>query len=242
MFKKLKSKITNKLKTNKFTADIIENYDFKTTVFAVISYGITLVFAIMNLVSAIWYRLVWFGTIAAYYFGLLIFRSGVLIANNKLAKRYVDNAEKYEKCKWQISLASGVFLILLEFVIIAAIAEMVLSRRPMQSDKIIAIVNTAYTFFKTIMAVYNLIKAHKVGDPITQSLRTLNFADVCMSFVSITVLMISAFDKSEPTTAMLSLKAITGFSVCVCIIALATVLIIRSHKKLKSLKEISANT
>ena len=60
MFKKLKSKINEKLKANKFTADIIENYDFKTMVFAVISYGITLVFALMNLVSAIRYHLIYF--------------------------------------------------------------------------------------------------------------------------------------------------------------------------------------
>lgn len=238
---KIKCKIKDKLRTNKFTANVLENYDFKTMVFALISFGITVVFAIMNLVSAIHYQLFWYGAIAAYYFVLIFFRGGIFIANKKCAEKYSDNAEEYDKCKWKIYLASGAFLILLEFAMIGAVTQMILSDRPAQSGEIMAITNAAYTFYKIIMSIYNLVKARKLSNPVTQSLRNLNFADSCMSIVSLTVLLISTFDSSDSTTEMMFLKSIVGFVACAGIIAIATFMIIRASKVLKSKKGVSVN-
>lgn len=234
----MKHKIKEKLNTNKFMANVLENYDFKTTVFAIVSFVITIAFAIMNLASAIHYRLFWYGAIAAYYFVLIFFRGGILYAYKKCARNYADNAEEYERCKWKIYLASGAFLILLEIAMIGAITQMMLTRRPTQSGEILAISNAAYTFYKIIMSVYNLVKARKYSNPVTQSLRNLNFADSCMSIVALTVLMISTFDSTDSTTTMMVLKSIVGFVVCAGIIAIATFTIIKASKVLKSEKEI----
>lgn len=235
---KIKDKTKQKLKTNKFTANVLENYDYKTTVFALASFLITIAFAIMNLVSAIHYRLFWYGAIAAYYFVLIFFRGGILFVYKKCAKKYSDNAEEYERCKWKIYLASGAFLVLLEVAMIGAVTEMMLSERPAQSGKIMAIANAAYTFYKIIMSVYNLVKARKLSNPVTQALRNLNFADSCMSIVSLTVLMISAFGGTDSTTAMMYLKYIVGFAVCAGIIEIATFMIIKASKVLKYEMEI----
>lgn len=237
----IKRNITGKLKANKFTANVLESYDFKTTFFALLSFGFTVAFACMYLVSAIRYKLIWYGAIAAYYFVLILFRGGVLFANKKCAKKLAGDAEKYEKSKWQIYLASGTFLILLEFAMVVAVTQMMLSERPTQSGEIMAIANAAYTFYKTAMAIYNLVKARKFSNPVTQSLRNLNFADACMSVVSLTVLMISTFDDSETTTPMLYVKSTVGFIGCAVIIALAAFMIIKANKKIKSLKGETAN-
>lgn len=231
----LKHKITEKLKTNKLAANVLEDYDFKTKFFALISFVITIAFAVMNLVSAIRYRLVWYGALAAYYFVLILFRGGVLFANKKCAHKYAENADEYEKSKLRIYLASGAFLIILEFAMVGAVTQMMLSERPAQSGEIMAITNAAYTFYKIIMAVCNLVKARKLNDPVTQSLRNLNFADACMSVVSLTVLMLSTFDTAESAGAMRYMKYIVGFVVCAVIIAMAAFMIIRADKKLKSL-------
>lgn len=233
----IKRKVTEKLKAHEFTANVLEDYDFKTKVFALMSFAITVAFATMNLVSAIRYRLIWYGAIAAYYFVLILFRGAVLFANKKCAGKFADNAEKYEKSKWRIYLSSGAFLILVEFAMVGAVTQLMLSERPTQSGEIMAITNAAYTFYKITMAIVNLVKARKSCNPVTQSLRNLNFADACMSVVSLTVLMISTFEDSDSSAVMEYMKYTIGFVVCAAIIAMAVIMIVRADKKIKSLKE-----
>ncbi|MDE6505532.1 MAG: hypothetical protein K2L42_06675 [Clostridia bacterium] len=228
-----KRKITEKLKANKLTANVLGSYDFKTTALAFLSFVATVAFAAVNLAGAIRYRLIWYGAVAAYYFVLIVLRGGILAAYKKCAEKYADRAEEYEKSKWRIYLAGGAFLIVLELAMSAAVTQMTLSERPAQSGEIMAIATAAYTFYKTITAVYNLIKAHKFSNPVTQSLRNLNFAAACMSVVSLTVLMISTFDSAS-SEAMQYLKSAVGFVACAAIIAMAAFMIIRAKKKLKS--------
>lgn len=236
----VKSKATQKLKANKFMANVLEDYDFKTTVFAVLSFVITVAFAVMNLVSAVRYRLIWYGAIAAYYFVLILFRGGVLLAYKKCSQKFSDNGERYEKSKWQIYLASGAFLVLLELAMTGAVTQMMLSERPIRSGEIMAISNAAYAFYKIVMAIYNLIKARKFSNPVTQSLRNLNFADACMSIVSLTVLLISTFGDSD-MEAVRYMKYAVGFAACAIIIAMAAFMIIKANKKIISLKEVNTN-
>ncbi len=238
---KIKAKITEKLKRNKFAASVLGNYDFKTTVFALLSFALTVAFATMNLVSAIRYRLIWYGALAAYYFVLIFFRGGILYAYKRCAKKFAEDTEKYEQCKWRIYLASGAFLVLLEIAMAGAVTQMMLSKRPTKSGQIMAIANAAYTFYKITMAVYNLVKARKLSNPVTQSLRNLNFADACMSVVSLTVLMISTFDGSDDTMTMEYIKYAVGFFACAVIIATASVMIIRACKKLNTIKGVPEN-
>lgn len=228
-----KQNITKKLKSYRFTASVLEDYGFRTAVFALLSFVATVAFATMNLVGAIKYRFVWYGAIAAYYFVLILFRGGVLIAGRKCARKYADDEGAYARRKWQIYLASGVFLVILEFAMAGTVTQMMLSERPAQGGEIMAISTAAYTFYKIIMATYNLIKARKLCDPVTQSLRNLNFADACMSVVSLTVLMITTFDGADTTSFMLYVKAMVGFVACALIVAMATVMILKGTKKLK---------
>lgn len=231
----VKTSVAERLKTNRFAANMLEDYDYKTTVFALLSFAVTVAFAAMNLASAVRYRLVWYGAIAAYYFVLTMFRGGLLLAYKKCAKKYADDAYGYEKSKWKIHLACGAFLIVLELAMIGAVAQMMLSDRPTRSGMIMAITSAAYTFYKIIMAVYNLNKSRKQNNPVTRSFRDLNFADACMSVVSLTVLMIATFDDG-PTESMQYMKYAVGFAACAVIIALAVLTVIRADKKIKALK------
>lgn len=238
----IKQKITDKLKSFPFTASIMENYGFKTAVFSIVSFGITVAFATVNLVSAIRYRLLWYGAIAVYYFVLVLFRGGVLLADRLCKKRFAENEKEYENSKLKIYLASGAFLVLVEFAMIAAVTQMMLSERPTESGTIMAIANAAFTFYKTAMAIYNFVKAKQFDNPVTQSLRNLNLADACMSVVSLTVLMISTFNSGDNINpAMNYVKPVVGFIACAVVIAIASVMILRANKKLKALKGESEN-
>lgn len=232
----VKQKCNDFLKRHAFTASLTQDYGFKTTVFALLSFGITVAFATVYLVSAIRYRLLWYASIAAYYFALTLFRGGVLLADRKCKKKLADNAQKYANVKWQIYLASGAFLILVELAMTAAVTQMMLSKRPTQGGTVLAITNAAYTFYKMAMAIYHLTKAKKFDDPVIQSLRDLNFADACMSVVSLTVLMYATFNTDTPDPSMEYIQPTVGFVACAVVIAVATVMILRAVKKRRSLQ------
>lgn len=235
-----KRKINHSLHTHAFTAKLLENYEFKTIVFSTVSLAVTIAFTLMNLVSAIRYRSVWYGALSAYYFMLILFRGGVLLSNAKRKKSLDVN--EYEIVKWKIYRASGIFLFIIEIAMAFAVTQMMLSDRPTPSGEIMAIANAAYAFYKMFMAIYNLIRAKRLSDPITQALRNLNLADACMSIVSLTVLLLTTFSESDIQTKMLYLKSSVGFSACLFLIIMAIIMIVRATKTLKFFKESSENS
>lgn len=221
------------LKKNKFTAKMLEEFSFKTMVFSVLSLALTVAFAVMNLVSAIKYRLIWYGALAGYYGALIIFRVGVIGAAKHSVRVHANSEADYERAGWRIYLGSGAILVLIEIAMAAAVTQMVLSKRPTESGQIMAIANAAYTFYKLTLSICNLFKARKHREPVTQALRNLNFADACMSVVSLTVLMLSVFGDD----GMFYMKAAVGFAACALTLALAAFMIIKSNKELKKTKQ-----
>lgn len=232
---KIRQKGKELIKRNRFGAAISENYGLKTAVFGLFSFAVTLAFTVMNTVSAVRYRSVWYGALAGYYAVLMCLRGGVIAAGGKSVTK--SGGEETGLREWYVYLIGGACLLVLEIAMVAAVTQLMLSERPAKSGQVMAIANAAYTFFKVGMSVYNLAKAHKFRNPVTQALRNFGFADACMSVVSLTVLMLSTFGEGEGETGvLLYLKSIIGFVACAAIIALSSVMIVRADKKIKKIK------
>lgn len=229
----LKSNVTSWLKKNKLVANVMENYGFSTLFFSVVSVAITLAFAVMNLVSAFKYRLLWYAAISAYYVLIILLRGGIVAADVKCGKKYAANSNTLNRRRVQIYLGCGVALIVLELAMGVAVTEMVLSRRPIQSGQIMTIANAAYTFYKLTMALLNLLKARRQCNPTVQALRNVNFADACMSMVSLTVIMLATFGGTEN---LMVIKALSGFAACAVTLALAVYMTVKGTKQLKNTK------
>lgn len=231
--KENKAKIVELLKRDKRIARIIDDYGAKTLFFSVGSCAITTAFATINLVSAIMYGLTWYYAISAYYFILAGLRGGVTISAGKAKRKYGEETAGYEKIAWQTYLSAGVVLTALEMAMAVAVTEMILSKRPVKYGEIMTITNAAYTFVKIATAVNNLVKAKRYQKPIVQALRNINFADACMSTVSLTVIMLATFGDEG---SLILIKAIVGFAACAAIIVLAAVMTVRGAKRLKRIK------
>lgn len=230
---KLKEKVKERISRNRFGKMFLEHYGFKTLVFAFLSLFISVAFAVFNGVIGVLERSLWYGALAAYYITLVLFRSGVIIADRVCNKRLGDG-EKLLTAQNRIHLASGAFLVVTEIAMAAAVTQMVMFEVPVDKGEIMAITNAAYAFTKITMAILNLVKAKKFADPVSQSLRCLNFADACMSMVSLTVVLLTTFQDGDGETFMLTMKACVGFAACALVLALATYMIITSVKKLRN--------
>ena len=229
---KLIERVKERISKNRLGKMFLEEYDFKTMALALLSLIISIAFAIFNGVFGILERSVWYGTLSAYYITLILFRSGVILADKLCKKRNYDE-DKLLTVQNKIYLASGAFLVITEIAMAAAVTQMVMFSTPVTRDEIIAITTAAYTFTKIGFAIYNLVRAKKFADPVSRSLRCLNFADACMSMVSLTVVLLTTFSQEEDAGMIMYLKAGAGFAACVAVLALATYMIIVSTKKLR---------
>ena len=124
-----------------------EQYGFKTVFFSVISLVVTVAFAVMNGVSAIRYKSVWYASLTGYYSLLIIFRSGVLLAERFVNKKFPKQDENNALGLWKIHLASGAFLIPLEIAMMVVITLRLTSETATPGRQIMAIANATYTFF-----------------------------------------------------------------------------------------------
>lgn len=227
---KIRKSVGERIKKHAFLANVAENYGLKTLVFSCFSLVITLAFVAVNLASAIIYGLVWYYAVAAYYFVLLAFRGGILLADFRCRKKYVGDDAAMKNAKRRIYLAGGAVLLVLEIAMVFAVTEMMLSRRPVGGNEIIAIANATYTFYKMTMAVLNLVRAKRFSDPVVQALRNVNFADACMAVASLTVIMLSTFGGGEDL-AFIALRACVGFAACAVTIVLAVIMIVKGSRK-----------
>lgn len=220
-------KLTERIKGTRLGKTFLEQYSFKTLILALVSLIISIVFAVFNLVFCVLEKSVWYGAIAAYYITLILFRSGVIIADRVCRRRGGDLQPAHNR----IYLASGAFLVVTEIAMAAAITQMIVFGTPVNRGEIMAIATAAYAFTKITLAVFNLVKAKKYADPVSQSLRCLNFADACMSMVSLTVVLLTTFGQEQEAEMSIYLKAFAGFAACALVLALATYMIVTSVKK-----------
>lgn len=226
----IKKSIGARIEKHEFLANIANDYGLKTLVFSCFSLVVTLAFVAANLASAIIYGLVWYYAVAAYYFVLLLFRGGILLADFRCRKKYADDEAARENAKRRIYLAGGAVLLVLEIAMAFAVTEMMLSRRPVGGNEIVAIANAAYTFYKMTMAMMNLVRAKRFSDPVVQALRNVNFADACMAIASLTVIMLSTFGGGE-SSVFVVMRACVGFAACAVTIVIAVIMIVKgSHK------------
>lgn len=226
-------RLREKLAKTKYGRLFLEEYDFKTTVFALLSLAVNVGFAVMNGVSAVMYSSLWFGAFAAYYLMLVLFRGGVIFSDRLAKGRYAERETAYLRAQQKIRLGSGAFLVIVGIAMCTAVGVSVVLGRPTRSGQIMAIATAAYTFYNITMAIVNLVRARRHGNPVVQSLRNLNFANACMSMVSLTVILLDTFSEGEEESFLLTMKSCVGFAACAVVLAIAAYMIVTSVNCLK---------
>ena len=108
-----------KLREHRLTGKLMQNYGFRTLVFACGSMAMTVAYAVYNGVIALMRFLpVWHGALAAYYILLACMRGGILLYHGKRFKSKKERAETVEIKKYR---NSGILLSVLIISLSAAI-------------------------------------------------------------------------------------------------------------------------
>lgn len=225
---KLKGKIVALLQKRQFTNRILMQYGFRTVIFAIGAFSISVAHAILNGVIGILNLSVWYGALSIYYFLLTFMRGGVLLFH-RTKRRRPDKAEKNEeKKRVGIYRRCGVGLIVLPFALSFAILQMVQGVNSFEHAGIMIYVAAAYAFYKIIMAIVNIFKARKDEDLTVRALRSINLADAFVSILALQTAMFKEFGGAELAGIM---NAVTGAIVCALTAALGVFMIVESKIK-----------
>lgn len=231
-----KTAIVEKAKRHRFTENLIGDYGFRTIVFAICSFAVSVAYVILNAVLAVLAVSVWYASIAGYYLFLSGLRFGILSGGYKIRQKTGADAKKYYEEKLKLYRGCGIALLVLETALGAAVTQMVLSESPTVHTQIMAIASAAYTFYKVTLAIYNLVKVKRFKDPLLQSFRNINLTDASVSLLALQTTLVAVFSESTDVK-MNVLNGVTGFCVCMLTIVLGIFMIVSASRKLKRLKE-----
>ena len=227
----IKKAIINTLKKHKFTNELLESYGYRSIIFAIFSFIINIAYAVFQGVIAILSGSIWYGALATYYIAISCIRGGVVAVSRKrkqLGETFTleKQLKSYRNC--------GIYLVFLNFALLGAIVQMVLSDQGFKYAGIMIYVMATYAFYKLGMSIYNLFKARSHNDYTIQSIKNISFADALVSILALQTALLYTFSENyQPYLP----NSLTGGAVSLAIIAMGIYMIIKGNRELREINK-----
>lgn len=203
---------------------------FKIHVSLYVSLGINLLYTAMKLFYGVYYRSVWFGTLAVYYILLALMRFLLLHHVNRtgIGEDLVSEWKRYRLC--------GVILLLMNSALSGVVVLVVRKNEGFEYPGYLIYVMAMYAFYNIITAVMDVVKYRKYKSPVMSAAKVIKLAAALVSMLSLETAMLTQFENGEnPADFRQVMTGITGGCVCVIVLAIAVFMIAQSTKQLKAL-------
>ena len=231
---KMKRKIVKLMESNKFTYLVLRNFGFRTLIFAIGSFTMSLLFSAFNAYMGIANRSIWYGALAAFYISLALLRGGVLTYHkSRLSRKEKIKNEEYLKAK--VYRNSGIVTLILNVALSAAIAQMIFSKAHFTYIGWTIFAFAAYAFYKITMSIIALVKAHKQTDLTVTAIRNINLVDALVSILALQTALLNMF--GDGTLDISLMNTVTGLVVSVASVTIGIYMIISANKKIKNLRK-----
>ncbi len=231
---KMKRKIVKLMESNKFTYLVLRNFGFRTLIFAIGSFTMSLLFSAFNAYMGIANRSIWYGALAAFYISLALLRGGVLTYHkSRLSRKEKIKNEEYLKAK--VYRNSGIVTLILNVALSAAIAQMIFSKAHFTYIGWTIFAFAAYAFYKITMSIIALVKAHKQTDLTVTAIRNINLVDALVSILALQTALLNMF--GDGTLDISLMNTMTGLVVSVASVTIGIYMIISANKKIKNLRK-----
>lgn len=235
LYKDLRNGIIEKflttVKKNSFGAHFLEDYRFRTILTTMPSFMINVAYTIYNGVIGIMNQSSWFITMAVYYSLLGIMRYCAVHTERKISR--LEDHELIRKKELAVIKIDGILLLLLNLALSGVVLLTIAEGTAKAYSDIMAISIAAYTFYKIIMAVINMVKVRKMESPILITIRNIGVADALVSMLTLQMTMLVSFQGTD-SLDMNRMNGITGLAVCLLISALGISMIYYAFKRKES--------
>ncbi len=220
---------------NKLTALYLDSKDFRAVVSLYCGLAFNLLFATFKVASGILDGSAWLISIGFYYFAFAAARF-MLTQNYRRQKSNDKNSGKlyeyrtYRRC--------GIMMMFLNLTIGGMSVQMIWKNEVVSYSKAAVIISAAYTFYCFIISIKNVIAFRKSDNAILLATNDLTMSGAVMSMFSLQNSMLHTFGSADEERFRLIMNTVTGGSVLVIVLSIATFMIISGTKKLKRYEDI----
>ncbi len=207
-----------------------KDYIFKTLASSVISFSVTIIFALYNGFLGIRLLSIWHGGICVFYLLLAAIR-GIILLTEKNNKTRTDKQKA--ECRQRTFIISVFLLLLLNLALVLPISLMVVLEKPVNMGLIPAITMATYTTYKLTMASIHIHKQRRRNHNhiLIVELRTINFIDALVSILTLQNTLIMVKQTTSNGNDMLVLSSISSAVIYAIIIFVTVCLLIKGLKK-----------
>ncbi len=172
----------------------------------------------------------WYYSLSGYYICLALMRLFLSAHTRKHSAGENIYAEwkKYRICGW-------IFLVM-NLILATIIFFMVHWNRTFEHDPITTIAIAAYTFTAFTVAIVNVVRYRKYNSPVYSAAKIISLAAACVSMVTLTAAMLTAFGRTEDAAFRRTMLALPGIAVAIFITTMAMYMISQSTRKMNQLK------
>ena len=230
LYRQYKKKVEPKVLSTETGRALFGAYGASNVFWSLVALLINIGYAVLNIVLAVLLNSLWYGLIAIFYAVLMGARITIIFLARHIARKYWMNKTELLYAELKVSIGSGGLIFLMDLSMAFAVTFMITNTPPNSSGKIAAIGLAGYTFYKIILAIVNLVRSRKNGDPVVTALRNISMADACMSMVNTTITLDMTFGTGNLAIA----KNLAAFLAVGITLALSIYSIVRGFIRLRS--------
>lgn len=190
---------------------------------------INLLYAGIKMFSGILYRSVWFITLAVYYILLAVMRASLLHYVRKAGKDKVSEWKRYRLC--------GIILLFMNIALAGIVILVIYQNSGFEYPGMLIYVMAMYAFYAAIMAVRNVVKFRKYGNPVMSAAKVINLTAALVSMLSLETAMLTQFGAADDPLFRQIMTASTGVGISLVVLGMAVFMIVRSTRQMKCMKQ-----
>lgn len=113
----------------------------------------------------------------------------------------------------------GILFIIMTIALVGTVILLIHSKGGKYYPGVAIFAVAAYTFYKTILSIVNLVKAQKSKAPLLMAIRDIGYVDACVSILSLQTAMFASFGQGKPDLEK-RMNGATGLVVCLMVQAM----------------------
>lgn len=187
-----------------------------------------LLYILLKLASGLYFRSVWFISLAIYYLFLALMRLVLLrhVRKSPVGENMETELRCYRLC--------GVMLLIMNLALALVVVLVVYRNEGYEYPGVLIYAMAFYSFSAVVMASVNLVKFRKHGSPVLSAAKAVSLVAAMVSMLALETAMISRFGNDENYRRMMT--AATGGVICLFVLAMAIYMLYYSTLRLHALR------
>ncbi len=190
-------------------SNFMHKRSFRWYLLAGVSLLANLAFAVYNFIVGVLFRLVWNFSVSFYYLALLLVKAVILYREQKWRSYPAPQIQEKRLALFRLE---SVFLLLVDFALIAPIVLLVLQKKNSADIGMIpAIAVAAYTTYRIVLACINYSRSKKSDNLTLYGLKMIHLKEAIVSIITLQNTLIAVFGNASDMAVLTAWTSVGMF-------------------------------